>query len=273
MIADKQELIQRELEEGTGAKISVEAVITGLRTGLRIWFGDLDARHGPVAELKPFGLKGHQVGLAFGKFSGELIEQIKQASSEDVLLSRALIDSIRKDVELEIEGQNITDWSVTGGSFKMSARVREQENPNSDASIITTCRDVIVPMMASMAELIGYDVIGDDIEDVPAVDGAISQAMIKKRERNPRNRLLCIRIHGEKCFCCGLQPKQMYGDGGSIIEVHHLEPLSLLQNPRPYDPKTDLVPLCPNCHRAVHTRRPIPFDIEELRSLMEACNG
>ena len=26
-----------------------------------------------------------------------------------------------------------------------------------------------------------------------------------------------------------------------------------------YDPATDLIPLCPNCHRAVHTRRPVPW--------------
>lgn len=270
MIAEKQGLIKKELEEGTGAEISVEAITTGLRAGLRIWFGDLDAKHGPVAEIKPYGLRGHQVSLVFGSFSGEIIEQIRRASPEDVLLARALIDSIRKDIELDIAGQNISDWSVTGGSFRMSAKIREQENPNSDTSIIATCKNVIVPMMAAMAELIGYDVIGSEVEEIPAVEGAISQSIVNRRERNPRNRLLCIRIHGDKCFCCGLQPRQVYGEGGSIIEVHHLEPLSLLQSPRPYDPRTDLVPLCPNCHRAVHTRRPIPFSIEEVKSLMES---
>ncbi|MOA48213.1 HNH endonuclease [compost metagenome] len=72
-------------------------------------------------------------------------------------------------------------------------------------------------------------------------------------------------------MACGLEPRLEYGEAGSIIEVHHLEPLALLKEPRPYDPRADLVPLCPSCHRAVHTRRPIPFSIEELRDLRGAC--
>ena len=57
MIAGKKDLILRELEEGTGAAIAAAVDISGLRSGLRIWFGDLDEKHGPVAELRPYGLK------------------------------------------------------------------------------------------------------------------------------------------------------------------------------------------------------------------------
>jgi 5-methylcytosine-specific restriction protein A len=71
---------------------------------------------------------------------------------------------------------------------------------------------------------------------------------------------------------CGLEPRRVYGEAGSIIEVHHLEPVSSLVEPRPYDPRTDLVPLCPTCHRALHTRRPIPLSIEELKTLRSSCN-
>ena len=125
--------------------------------------------------------------------------------------------------------------------------------------------------MAAMAELIGYDVIEDlRHEEVPAYEGAILQSVVKRRERNPRNRLLCIRIHGERCFACGSEPRMTYGDAGSIIEVHHLEPLALLMESRPYDPRTDLVPLCPNCHRMVHTKRPIPLTMDDLKAILRA---
>ncbi len=130
--------------------------------------------------------------------------------------------------------------------------------------------------MAAMAELIGYDVVEEDPEkaEVPAFEGAILESVVRRRERNPRNRLLCIRFHGEKCCACGLEPKLRYGDlAGAIIEVHHLEALSLLAEPRPYVPVADLVPLCPNCHRAVHTRRPVPLPVEELKSLLEMGDG
>jgi 5-methylcytosine-specific restriction protein A len=124
--------------------------------------------------------------------------------------------------------------------------------------------------MAAMAELIGYDILETETaEDMPAYEGAVHPANVKRRERNPRNRLLCIRLHGDKCAACGIDPRQVYGTGIGIVEVHHLEPLANLAEPRPYDPACDLIPLCPNCHRAVHTRRPIPLDISELRRCME----
>lgn len=273
MIAGKKDLILRELEEGTGAAIAAAVDISGLRSGLRIWFGDLDEKHGPVAELRPYGLKGHSVRLSFGSFSGEVIDQIQRASPEDVQLARALVASVRPDIVVEIAGQDISDWSVTSGSFRMTARIRDQDHPHEDVAIIAICREVIVPMMAAMAELIGYDVIEENVGDrVPAVEGAVLQSVVQRRERNPRNRLLCIRIHGERCVVCEQEPRQVYGEAGSIIEVHHLEPVASLLEPRPYDPRTDLVPLCPNCHRALHTRRPIPFSIEELKMLRSGCH-
>ena len=272
MIAGKKELIVRELEEGTGAAISARVDLGGLRSGLRIWFEDLDEKHGPIAELHPYGLKGHKVELSFGNFSGEVIDQIRKALPEDLQLARALISSIQPDVGIEIPGQNLFEWTVGNGAFRMTAKIRDLEHPEEESAVIATCRNVIVPMMAAMAELIGYDIVEEtaDIE-VPAYEGAILQSVVKRRERNPRNRLLCIRIHGEKCMVCGLEPKITYGEAGSIIEVHHLEPVAILSEPKQYDPRADLVPLCPNCHRAVHTRRPTPIGIEELRRLMETC--
>lgn len=273
MIAGKKSLILRELEDGTGAAIAAAVDSSGLRSALRIWFGDLDDKHGPVAELRPYGLKGYRVALSFGNFSREIIEQIRRAAPEDVQLARALIASIKSDITVDITGQDISEWSVTSGAFRMTARIRDQEHPHEDIAIIAICRDVIVPMMAAMAELIGYDVIEDEAEDeVPAYEGAVLQSVVKRRERNPRNRLLCIRIHGERCVACGLEPRRVYGDAGTFIEVHHLEPVASLAKPRPYDPRTDLVPLCPNCHRALHTRRPIPLSIEELKALRDCSH-
>lgn len=274
MIKDKRDLILRGLSEGTGAAFAASEVHSGLRHGLRIWFDDFDEKHGPVAELRPFGLKGYRITLYFGNFSGEVIDQIRHAAQEDIQLARALIASVRGGIALEIPGQHIDDWRVVDGSFRITATIRDQADQHEDTSLILICREVIVPMMAAMAELIGYDVIDEQItEDIPAYEGAVLQSVVKRRERNPRNRLLCIRIHGERCKVCGLEPKTKYGAAGSIIEVHHREPLAALVEARPYDPSKDLVPLCPSCHRAVHTRRPIPYSPEDLVKLMEDRNG
>lgn len=267
MLSAQQELIRKELENGTGAAIGMRVDPTGTRTRLSIWFSDLDERHGPVAELRPVGLKGYQVTLGFGTFAGDVVRQIRAASDEDVRLAQALLGSIPSSIELDLGGQDVTSWRVETGRTKMIATARRlPQEP--EAALTAMCKDAIVPMMAAMAELIGYDVIEAEDEAEGEFEGAILISTVRRRERNPRNRLLCIRLHGEKCACCGFEPHKAYGAAGGIIEVHHLEALSLLSAPRPYNPATDLVPLCPNCHRAVHTRRPAPYSLEDIRQML-----
>ena len=267
MISARQDIIRRELEAGTGAAIGMAVDQSGARTGLRIWFADLDDRHGPIAELRPYGIRGYRVVLGFGKFAGEVVRQIQSAAAEDVGLARALVASISPSVALDLSGQGGETWYVDSGAFKITATARGLAE-DQDEAVTGVCREAIVPLMAAMAELIGYDVIDEEDGEAHACEGAILVSTVRRRERNPRNRLLCIRLHGEKCACCGLEPRSVYGAAGGIIEVHHLEALSLLAAPRPYDPAIDLAPLCPNCHRAVHTRRPIPLSLENLRALM-----
>lgn len=274
MIVEKIDLILGELKDGTGAAMAATVNRAGVRAGLKVWFDDLDERHGPVAEIRPFGLKGHRIEIYFGNFSGEVIAQIKNATSEDRNLAKSLVSSIDGGVELDFHGQTINNWEILNGSFRITATVRNLENSQDDASITATCRDVIVPMMAAFAELIGYDEIIEEPEnETPLYEGGILQTTIKRRERNPRNRLLCIRIHGEHCKVCGVSPHEKYGAAGSIIEVHHLEPLSLLQSPQIYNPETDLIPLCPSCHRAIHTQKPVPLAPEDLKKMMERHNA
>ncbi len=267
MLSARQTLIREELEAGTGAAIGMAVDGTKSRTGLRIWFSDLKERHGPVAELRPHGLKGYVVTLGFGAFAGEVVRLIASAGPEDVRLAQALVASIDSSIDLDIQGQAKTDWKITSGDFRMTAITRNLPR-DPEVALTQVSRQTIVPMMAAMAELIGYDVIEEGDSGELEYEGAEFVATVRRRERNPRNRLLCIRLHGETCACCGLDPRGAYGCAGGIIEVHHLEPLSLLKEPRPYDPARDLIPLCPNCHRAVHTRRPEPWSLDELRKLM-----
>lgn len=274
MIASKQNQIAKEIEVGTGASISVSLNQTGRRASLRIWFSDLLESGGPVVELRPDGLRGYKIVLSFGRSAGLIINQIRAASSEALELARALVKSIDKDVELLINNQKDSNWTINDGSFNMVAIARQKTDQDNESTVFHICREVIVPMFAAMAELIGYD----DISEIPTefaliFEGAISIKEIKRRERNPRNRLLCIRINGNKCHVCGIDPQNIYGIAGMIIEVHHLQPLSCINGPRAYNPETDLIPLCPNCHRAIHTRRPIPWNVNEIKSLMGGTHG
>ena len=267
MNATVRDIVRQEVAAGTGADIGVAIEAGGRRPTLRVWFADLSVNGGPVVEVIPHGLRGYQVCLGFGTFARQVIGTIKNASEEKLSVARALMSSISPDVVLDFGGQQQTSWQVTSSSFRVTATMRRPTKSPEDA-LTQLSRDVLVPMMSAIAELIGYDLLEEDALGLPAVEGAVHEAVVLRRERSPRNRLLCLRLHGERCLCCSLTPGRVYGNAGGIIEVHHLEPLAILSEPRPYNPATDLVPLCPNCHRAVHSRRPIPLSLDELRDLM-----
>ena len=90
-------------------------------------------------------------------------------------------------------------------------------------------------------------------------------------ERDPRARRKCIAIHGTACAVCGFDFGKTYGpEYAGKIEVHHLHPLSEIREEHETDPVRDLVPVCPNCHRMLHSNPDGGvFSVEELKELMK----
>lgn len=268
MLAAKQALIRREVEEGTGAGICLEEDRSGVQTALRLWFSDLERSHSPVVTLRPTGLRRFEARLSFGNFAKPTISQIQKADSEAVQLARALVKSLVNSAIVKISGgQDLEDWVVDSGNFEIIAEKRGIDGRFKDETLSEVCRELVIPIMAAMAELYGYDPIEEIMppDHEALLEGVVKLSVVRRRERNPRNRLLCLRIHGHSCQICGSNPIDQYGEAGSILEVHHLQPLALEDGPREYDPALDLIPLCPNCHRAVHTRRPVPLTPTELQ--------
>ncbi len=122
-----------------------------------------------------------------------------------------------------------------------------------------------------------FDVIQDDergdLVDIESPHQPISEGKEKTRiqtylERNPRLRKQAIKIHGTRCVVCSFNFSDKYGKfGEGYIEIHHLTPHSSLKGIRTVDPKTDLVPVCSNCHRMIHKPDPM-LTIEELRKII-----
>jgi len=257
------DVLRQVLEQGVGTDVVVDIHSSGARTGIRSHFAGLTLNQGPICIVTPSGLQRHRVAVHFGKFSSECIAQMQRATSERKVVAQALVADVAATHEVVMQpAQSLDSWEINGPDFALEVTVRKVISPASEEALVQTAKTVMVPLMAAMAELIGYD---EAMEETPEVEGDIVQATILRRERSRRSRLLCLSIHGNQCAACGLKPSDRYGDAGNIIEVHHLEPVSMLSAPRPYDPREDLVPLCPNCHRAVHTRRPVPYTVEELR--------
>ncbi|MDQ0246141.1 5-methylcytosine-specific restriction protein A [Bacillus fengqiuensis] len=118
-------------------------------------------------------------------------------------------------------------------------------------------------------------VVGEDItaelaqEDTFYKDGAAHTYYGTRYERDPRNRLRAIDIHGLSCVACGFNFEKVYGERGKdFIEIHHIKPVSTLNEETEINPEKDLVPVCSNCHRMMHRKRDHVLTVEELRALI-----
>lgn len=99
-------------------------------------------------------------------------------------------------------------------------------------------------------------------------EGAVHKVFANRYERDPAARKACISHHGEACVVCNIQFESRYGERGrGFIHVHHLVPLSELGPDREVNPRTDLRPVCPNCHAMLHRGQRL-LSPEELRSLL-----
>lgn len=97
------------------------------------------------------------------------------------------------------------------------------------------------------------------------IEGAVRQVLTNAYERDEKARRAAIKFHGCICKVCNFDFEAAYGlIGKNFIHVHHIVPLSSIGEEYVVNPKTDLVPVCPNCHAMIHRKSP-PFLIEELR--------
>lgn len=100
-------------------------------------------------------------------------------------------------------------------------------------------------------------------------EGKRLQFYTTKYERNQANRTAAIKIHGTKCMACGFNFEATYGElGENFIEVHHIKPLSSIDQEVEVNPETDLICLCSNCHRMIHRRKDGILTLDALKSII-----
>jgi hypothetical protein len=121
---------------------------------------------------------------------------------------------------------------------------------------------------ASSARRTGSKTKFPTYESAVFLEGARDDVVQSKRERDPAARAACIRAHGYSCAVCSFDFSARYGTlGDKFIHVHHLKPLS--EGEQTVNPRTDMRPVCPNCHAMLHRRNP-PMTIEALRLLLHS---
>lgn len=103
-------------------------------------------------------------------------------------------------------------------------------------------------------------------DDWSLTEGEIKTSIRSYRSRSSAARDACIAEFGSACRACGFDFGTIYGsECDGFIEVHHREMVSTKDGPYVVDPKMDLIPLCPNCHRALHILR---IEVEQLTDLI-----
>jgi 5-methylcytosine-specific restriction protein A len=125
---------------------------------------------------------------------------------------------------------------------------------------------------AAVVALLPVEIEGGENQPMPDVigfpEGAVCRIEVNRYERDRRNRAAALAIHGYVCMACDCDMERTYGAvAAGLIEVHHTTPVSQIDPSYVLDPRTDLVPLCPNCHAVVHRRSP-PYSVGDLRTML-----
>lgn len=99
-------------------------------------------------------------------------------------------------------------------------------------------------------------------DDTQAEEGYRQDRSFAFRKRNSRLIQACKRRDNYECQACGFRQKV---NGLYIIDCHHTNPLGLTDSVR-VTRLSQLVCLCPTCHRIAHTRTP-PLTVKEIKAL------
>lgn len=114
----------------------------------------------------------------------------------------------------------------------------------------------------------------DEDPDQLFTEGAQCSIVADRYERSRSARQACLQANGTVCAICGFDFAKAYGaEFAGIIQVHHLTPISEIGHEHQVDPVHDLIPVCPNCHVALHSKPGGTYTPDELRALLRRAEN
>jgi 5-methylcytosine-specific restriction enzyme A len=180
--------------------------------------------------------------------------------------------------------------SAYGGLGKRIAQHLDWDVPLNPATLIVDWTDPknsndchrckLCPEVFKALEILGCissgqsspTILPDEIDESEVLyEGAVYEVLINSYKQNSQARQKCIDHYGAYCYACKFDFSEHFGDlGEGFIHVHHLQPISEIDDEYEIDPTKDLCPVCPNCHAMIHRRSP-PYSIEEIRVILNDC--
>jgi 5-methylcytosine-specific restriction enzyme A len=225
------------------------------------------------------GWRSVEVSFVPGSFAGEFIQLMGQADPGARSCCAAVLAKCMGDgatVTLKINGQpakpdDTSGWDAEWTRLELSVRRGQLDLGNGDEDNEKICAWT-QQVTAAIVALLPLEQDDTPTENLRGgfSEGAKAQVEVNRYERDRRNRAAALAIHGYACLVCSSDLGDRYGPSAAeLIEVHHLTPVSKLGPDYCINPTTDLVPLCPNCHRVAHRRDP-PFTVEELKEMFSS---
>jgi len=128
---------------------------------------------------------------------------------------------------------------------------------------------MMISILNDSHEYASLEKIAEEVDETVSA-GARKQIYINAYERNPKARKEALNYWGYLCSVCKFDFAAVYGDiGKEYIHVHHLTPVSELDDGYQIDPIKELRPVCPNCHSMLHRTNPA-CSIEDLIDIYKA---
>jgi len=205
------------------------------------------------------------VEIVLGSLAKNLMKALGKVSQENKELFFHSIDLIEeKSIQVRLHcgsyqgpAKDMTTWPDSWKDFRLILTRIYEEKENS-SNLLVDIGDYALSVMSTILPL-------ERIETEGYEEGTLIEFMHRRHERNKKNREIAIKIHGNSCKICSFTTKEVFGKD-EIIQVHHILPVSKMNEGHVVDPEKELIPVCPTCHAFIHTRKP-PYTMDEVISM------
>jgi 5-methylcytosine-specific restriction protein A len=258
--------------ELTGCVVSTkEGKLYGVRAA------DIPSPNGFMILVR-IGWKSIEADFVPDTYAGELVRAMGNSLSQTRQAFSSLAEAFEEmgnRIKLSINGSLISTMpalpSAPWNKFQLNVWRLTNVAGGSEVALQKSAEEIAAACLALVLALLPLeeeDNIATPLYESGLPEGACTKISVNRYERHPVNRAACIAAHGAFCNVCGFDFGEVYGSlGHGYIEVHHRVPVSRMGADYIVDPIRDLVPLCSNCHAAVHRNDP-PLDPEELIAIM-----
>lgn len=210
-----------------------------------------------------------EAALVAEPYAGQVVRAISDTVTADPaewIAMKAEAEQLGVKITLEVDGEFQADFGALPPgpwrSLELECACRVQKGVPAESRIALVASTCLGFLLAGLRREEDLEV---GSEPTAGLEGTARLVMETRYERDPANRLRCIKYFGARCWVCDFDFGRSFGAlGAGYIVVHHTLPVSRMGANYRVDPLAELIPLCPNCHSMVHQTDP-PIQPEDLR--------